>query len=250
MAKPSKSAGNWLTTYSDFITLMMIFFIVMYHMTSGIKKQQFEMIIGAFQGRGSVLKNESMFNKKKSVVESKKTKNWNKLQRFIDTNKLNDQVQVDLLPDGIRIILGEALTFNSGSATILDKSKAVLNEIASRMDTDIGTDIRDVQVEGYTDNVPISSQNKFFHSNWELGAARATAVLEYLVAHANIPSNKFEAITYGQYRPMFSNKTKEGRRKNRRVEIYIRYNKTDNHDNGKLDLIKKSIQESHHGSDR
>ncbi len=248
MAKPSKSAGNWLTTYSDFITLMMIFFIVMYHMTAGIKKQKFDMIIGAFQGRGSVLKNESVMSRKKESIQKKSTTNWNKLQKYIDQNKLNDQVQIDLLPDGIRIILGEALTFNSGSAIILDKSKSVLNEIAQRMDTDIGANIHEVEVEGYTDNVPISSDNKLFHTNWELGAARATAVLEYLIDHSTIPSDKFQATTFGQYRPMFSNNTEEGRKKNRRVEIYIRYNSADKHDNGTPDMVKKLIQDKRYGS--
>lgn len=248
MAKPSKSAGNWLTTYSDFITLMMIFFIVMYHMTSGIKKQQFEMIVGAFQGRGSVLKNESVLSNKKEVVRSKRIKNWNKLQKFIDQKKLNDQVQIDLLPDGIRIILGEALTFNSGSAVILDKSKSVLNEIAQRMDTYIGVDIGEVEVDGYTDDVPISADNKIYHTNWELGAARATAVLEYLIGHSVIRANKFRATTYGEYRPLYSNSTETGRKKNRRVEIYIRYNLADKKDNGKPDMIKKMIQDKRYGS--
>ncbi len=248
MAKPSKSAGNWLTTYSDFITLMMIFFIVMYHMTAGIKKKKFDMIIGAFQGRGSVLKNESVMSRKKESIQQKSTTNWNKLQKYIDQNKLNDQVQIDLLPDGIRIILGEALTFNSGSAIILDKSKSVLNEIAQRMDTDIGANISEVEVEGYTDNVPISSDNKQFHTNWELGAARATSVLEYLIDHSTIPSDKFQATTFGQYRPMFSNSTEDGRKKNRRVEIYIRYNSADKHDNGKPDMVKKLIQDKRYGS--
>jgi len=240
MGRPSKSAGNWLTTYSDFITLMMIFFIVLYQLTPGIKRKRFEMIIGAFQGKESVFKGESVIPRRVMSIRKQRAKNWEKLKKYVEKNNLSNQVQVDLIPGGIRIILGEGLTFKSGSAGILDKAKFVLNEISKRIDTYIGTGIKEIDIDGYTDDVPIAPDNKEFHSNWELGAARATAVLEYITMHTTIPEKKFMASTYGKYHPLYSNETKKGRQKNRRVEIYVRYNDTQSN-KGKLFRIKKRI---------
>jgi chemotaxis protein MotB len=240
MGRASKSAGNWLTTYSDFITLMMIFFIVLYQLTPGIKKKRFEMIIGAFQGKESVFKGEAMIDSKIQTIQNNRAKNWQKLKNYVKKNDLNDEVQVKTIPGGIKIILGEGLTFNSGSAQILDKAKVVLKEISDRIDTYTGTTIKEVDIQGHTDNVPISSTNKQFHNNWELGAARATSVLEFITAHTHIPLKKYKASTYGEYHPIDSNSTRAGRRKNRRVEIYVRYNKVKSKKNTFYSIPKRT----------
>ena len=72
-------------------------------------------------------------------------------------------------------------------------------------------------VEGHTDNLPIRTE--VFPSNWELSAARATAVVRHLNEEGGILPTKMGAIGFGPYYPLVSNRSPEGRSKNRRVEF-------------------------------
>jgi chemotaxis protein MotB len=74
-------------------------------------------------------------------------------------------------------------------------------------------------VEGYTDNVPISTST--FSNNWDLSVMRASKVLEIVVSQAGFPPDKISAIGYGEYRPVAPNDTDENKAKNRRVDIVI-----------------------------
>ena len=76
-----------------------------------------------------------------------------------------------------------------------------------------------IRIEGHTDNVPISKSG--WKSNWDLSAARAVSVLHYIVDEHNIEPTRLSATGYGEYHPVDSNETKEGRQRNRRVEIVI-----------------------------
>ncbi|PIQ87934.1 MAG: hypothetical protein COV73_01520 [Candidatus Omnitrophica bacterium CG11_big_fil_rev_8_21_14_0_20_43_6] len=74
-------------------------------------------------------------------------------------------------------------------------------------------------MEGHTDNVPISKSG--WKSNWELSTARALSVLHYLAGEQGVSPERLSAIGYGEYRPLASNETADGRKQNRRVEIVI-----------------------------
>jgi chemotaxis protein MotB len=78
---------------------------------------------------------------------------------------------------------------------------------------------RDIGIEGHTDNQPIKYSG--WKSNWELSMARATSVLHYLVDKKGLAPQRVAATGYGEYRPVATNDTEEGRRLNRRVEIVI-----------------------------
>lgn len=125
-------------------------------------------------------------------------------------------VSLSMQDRGLVITFLDEILFDSGKAKIrseadpaLDKVSSVI--IAKAADLNIG-------VEGHTDNVPIKYSN--WKSNWELSTARATSVLHYLLDKGVLPE-KLAAIGYGEFRPVASNDTPEGQRKNRRVEIVI-----------------------------
>jgi chemotaxis protein MotB len=76
-------------------------------------------------------------------------------------------------------------------------------------------------VEGHTDNIPISTAK--FPSNWELSTARAMSVVKYLYKVEGISASKLAAVGHGEYRPLVPNTTRENRSRNRRVEIFIKW---------------------------
>ena len=76
-----------------------------------------------------------------------------------------------------------------------------------------------ITVSGHTDNVPINTRE--FPSNWELSSQRAVNFMRYLIADNSLKPERFSAIGYGEYRPIMTNETPEGRSKNRRVEVLI-----------------------------
>lgn len=76
-----------------------------------------------------------------------------------------------------------------------------------------------IRVEGHTDNVVINTD--YFHSNWQLSAVRASNVVEFLIYQGNVKPERLSSVGYGEYRPVKSNTTEEGKAANRRVDIVI-----------------------------
>lgn len=114
----------------------------------------------------------------------------------------------------IEVEINTSLLFASGSAQLSRDAVPVLERIASIL--------RDyparINVEGFTDTVPISTP--VFPSNWELSAARAASVV-HLFNRNGLDPTRMAAIGFGEYRPVASNETAEGRRQNRRVTIVV-----------------------------
>lgn len=119
------------------------------------------------------------------------------------------------------------LTVNVVDKILFDSGKAVLKPAGIKVLTQIGDILKaavdkDIQVEGHTDNVPISGalQQKY-PTNWELSTARATTVLHFLQDNAAIPGERLSAVGYGEYRPVSSNSSSQGRALNRRIQIVL-----------------------------
>ncbi len=102
----------------------------------------------------------------------------------------------------------------SGSADIKEKTAAALDILAAILKKNPGR----IVIEGHTDNVPVSGPK--YKSNWELSTARASSVLSVLI-HQGLDPNRFIIAGYGEYRPLASNATEDGRALNRRVEIVL-----------------------------
>jgi len=121
--------------------------------------------------------------------------------------------------EGNRIIMQNALLFASGSVTITDEGKKILDGIWKAL---ANYPDRDILIEGHTDNVPIAQKYQAkYKSNWELSCARSLAVLHYVRQKKGVTPSRLGAVGYGEYRPVADNKTDEGRRQNRRVVIVV-----------------------------
>ncbi len=146
-----------------------------------------------------------------------------------DLEKHLDLLEVELAktPKGITFTIAERVLFASGSATMTEQGTSVLGEVAAIIKERFAD--REIDVEGHTDNVPISSSG--WKSNWELGAARSLSVLHYLIDGQGFDPAKSSATTYGEFRPVADNETEEGRQKNRRSVVVI------------LPTVEKQLQE-------
>lgn len=164
---------------------------------------------------------------KKYQKELKETaeKNYEKASEAINQFKLNDMVQLkmDTSYNYIGLSIDGYFLFDSGKADLKKGADVILDKAAGVLMQFKGADI---VIEGHTDNVPQTNTVKFKNNMW-LSSARAMAVLEYLTDVEHMDPRKLSASGKGEYEPIASNKTAEGRQKNRRVEIKI-FNKVAN----------------------
>ena len=128
------------------------------------------------------------------------------------------QIEVTQLRDGLRVNVSQDILFDSGSAA-LDKNGT---EVLGRVATQLKKSGHQILVIGHTDNKPIGvALAKRYPSNWELAGARASSVVR-LFAQSGLPSKQMLAVSVADSQPVASNKSEEGRAKNRRIEIRLR----------------------------
>ena len=120
--------------------------------------------------------------------------------------------------DRVIVTVGSAGAFSSGSAKLTKKARAIMQKIAKVSAKGAGQ----VNVSGHTDDVPLIFGGQY-RDNWDLAAARASSVVQELSKAKTIPSEKLKAISFGETKPLEQNDTREGREKNRRIEIEIKY---------------------------
>jgi len=126
-------------------------------------------------------------------------------------------VRLEMAQKGLAIIFLTEVLFDSGKAEIRPEAFSSLDKIAGVLEQSV--EDRNIGIEGHTDNEPIKHSG--WKSNWELSTSRATSVLHYLVDKKGISPKRVAAIGYGEYRPVTSNDTLDGKKQNRRVEIVI-----------------------------
>jgi len=120
--------------------------------------------------------------------------------------------------DRVIVTVGSAGAFSSGSARLTKQARAIMQKIAKVSAKGAGQ----VNVSGHTDNVPLIFGGQY-RDNWDLAAARASSVVQELAKANTIPSEKLKAISFGETKPIEQNDTRDGREKNRRIEIEIKY---------------------------
>ncbi len=247
-----ENGERWLLTYSDLITLLMIFFVVLYSM-SNVDAQKFRAVaesLNAAMGGRTPSKLEisteltgpnviPQYSNKpqqysKETTPDNKTSSGNvnqesmtieQIKKNLDKYAKDNGVQTTLVSSieerGLVVSIKDTLLFDSGSAIVTPKAHEILNKIS----TVLSVAANYIKVEGHTDNVPINTF--LFPSNWELSVIRATNVLQIMAGEGGISSDRLSATGYGEYRPIASNGEDEGRAKNRRVDLVILRTKYD-----------------------
>ena len=144
---------------------------------------------------------------------------YNELVNKLESEIQRGEVTISELKGKLTVNVVDQILFDSGKAELKPAGIQVIQSIGDILKTSVN---KEIQIEGHTDNVPISPrlQGKF-PSNWELSTARAANVLHFLQDKVGISGERLSAVGYGEYRPIASNSEPEGRRLNRRIQIIL-----------------------------
>ncbi|GGJ05849.1 chemotaxis protein MotB [Alicyclobacillus cellulosilyticus] len=230
---------RWLITYADLITLLMIFFVVMYAMSqiNQVKFIALERSLAAALHKSDEIPLDNLGktalinaanpsdtgNKAHPGVQTHPAKSPNdkaldnlfqEVQNYIRAHHLQGNVTVYNEARGVRITLRDVVLFDTGKADIRPQARALLAGLVPFF-KQVNNPIL---VEGFTDNRPISTPQ--FPSNWELSAARAIGVVRFFQSQG-IAGDRLAGVGYGQYHPVAPNDTDAHRQLNRRVNVVI-----------------------------
>lgn len=226
---------SWLVPYADILTLLLALFIVLFA-SSSIDAQKFTSIAQSFNsvlnGGTSVFemdslepkdvdttskKKESSEKKDNAAAEQEQLKQLQeKFNGYIEKNQLNADLKTKLTDEGLLVTLQDDAFFNSGSATVRLEDAKLAREISDLL---VMNPPRNIIVSGHTDNVPMHSRE--FSDNWHLSVIRAINFMKILLENDKLDPRLFSAKGFGEYEPVASNDTLEGKQKNRRVEILV-----------------------------
>ena len=246
------SHERWLVSYADFITLLFAFFVVLYASSQVDKRKVGRLAMAiqvAFQELGvfptsstkvPMQADDALPFEKAQVVENikrdadlKKIVNPMKgvltssaetqslqdaqfaIEKALHREMLRHEVTMAMKREGLVISLKEMGFFDSGSATVREDALDAISRLAEVL----RQRPENLRVEGHTDNVPI--HNSKFASNWELSTARATEMVRLLITKYGLLPSHLSAAGYGEFHPIASNHTPQGRAQNRRLDIVI-----------------------------
>ena len=217
---------RWTVSSADFMTLLFALFVVLFassehdkhsiQRVSSAVKTGFKTMDGGKDQPGVPL---SIQPTARGPLQISAGINVVQLQRDL-TGVLGDAIKrqeviLRMTPDGFVISMRELGFFNSGQAVLLPGAA----EKVTRIGNVLMKYRLNMRIEGHTDNIPI--HNGAFNSNWDLSIARASSVAMMLIDQAHFDPAKLSIAGYGEYHPVSTNDTPEGRQANRRVDIVI-----------------------------
>jgi chemotaxis protein MotB len=219
--------ASWLETYSDMVTLLLTFFIMLYAMST-IDAQKYATIVASFskemnpvvyyqQGSPSDLEETSEIPEPLDDDEVNELDElYSLLKQYVEENGLQDQVELSRSEEYVFIRFSDSVTFRGYSDILEVRGKGMLDVLAEGLST-VDEYIEEVIIAGHTAAVEYDKTD----IDRSLSTDRANVVLKYLEDKDVINPAKYLAIGYGLYSPIADNSTSEGRAKNRRVEIFI-----------------------------
>ncbi|OPH54658.1 flagellar motor protein MotB [Paenibacillus ferrarius] len=240
---------SWLIPYADLLTLLLALFIILFA-SSELDSKKYDSIMRslntAFTGGEAPFsmsnlipiddpansaktnnKDQSPPSKVESKTDSqlaaklqKEEKDLEELKKsmdaFIKDNSMSEQLTTKLDSEKLTITISDRALFDSGSAAIKQDSQNLALSMSNLLASYPGYQ---VEVAGHTDNIPIHRAD--FETNWDLSSKRAVNFMKILLNNGKIDPSSYSSVGYGEYRPITTNDTTEGRAKNRRVEVSI-----------------------------
>ncbi len=215
-----QGAPEWMATFSDLVTLLMCFFVLLVSMAS-FEVTKYKDVVLSFQGalgvmsspNNVIVKRSVQFPKSsgKSQQQKRASTMARKIRHTIKDYQLTSSVDVELTKNGFGIKITDPMMFESGETQLGEELKPFLKKIALLISEMGDTEVR---VEGHTDDSP--------GDNWNISTARATSVVEFLVKSGIDPA-MLSSVGYAEFRPLVPNISEDNRAKNRRIQIFVEY---------------------------
>jgi len=218
--KQPAGAPAWMVTYSDMVTLLLTFFVLLLSMAN-LDKRKFFDALGSLKGAFGFLQSSSVSEINKPQVISYApmdddyvSRLYNRVQAML--TRLRIDRDIDLVQDRGAVILRvkDAILFEAGSTTLRPEAGPVLREIAGLVQP-LPLLLR---IEGHTDDQPPSDPAV---TNWDISVQRAVTVLKFFAAEDLLPLDRLSAVGYGDRRPVAPNLGNEQKALNRRGEFVL-----------------------------
>jgi chemotaxis protein MotB len=227
-----QSSASWLTTFNDLVTLLMVFFVLLFSLSSIDVNKMADFQYALQSGLGILkagnqvsvdVKDENPIDDMSNLQQQAEGGNAPPSQQTMQANieaalgslDASIRVRVVYMQRGARLSFEDGVLFDFGRADISPEGRSVLESLADM----IQKMPYPIRVEGHTDNVPIHTSR--FPSNWELSTARAVNVVKYFADTGQIDPQRLSAVGYGESKPLVANDSAQQRAKNRRVEIVL-----------------------------
>ncbi|MBX2860902.1 MAG: OmpA family protein [Vampirovibrio sp.] len=233
--------SRWMIPYADLLTLMLGFFVVLYALSSSdmqsLQNYSDNMAQSLVKTKTQLVQNQAALNaiqshdrtlseEKKQPKKPVKSKLPVQKKPEITAEKIAQNQRLAILADrkeltvreenrGLVVSMLNGVLFEPGQSELTGSAKAALDSLAEILKSTSHS----IVVEGHTDDSPIATAQ--FPSNWELSTNRATQIVKYLVQKHRLDPGRLSAAGYGEFRPVVSNSSVEGKRKNRRVDIVV-----------------------------
>ena len=236
---------SWLLPYSDMMTLLLAVFIVMFAVSS-VDKEKFnammESMYTAFGGTSNVgspveVPGGGDMDALSSLLEGAGQGGgglgdlYLSLNEYVEASDLSNSIDVQYKGDDVLVTLKNDVFFTPGSAELSPEMQQQAQTLAVLLEANQNPDSPfEVVVAGHTDNVPIG--NSQYTSNWNLSLQRAANFLGAMLDNTTLNPSHFSVRGYGEYDPVSTNDTAEGRQKNRRVELLVSEKKPQAASNG------------------
>lgn len=214
---------GWLATYADLVTLLLCFFVLLFAF-SEIDVQKFSQFMNSFQGSTGVLDSGVSIDPDAMLTENDDTDETAKelegiakdIQEYLESQGYSEKVIIEYNNKYVKLSFLDGILFGSGEAIVKNDAVDVLDTVGVKL---LEYKNNKIKIEGHTDTVPMNSAK--YPNNWYLSAARSINVAEYYINKKGIDPQRLSAEGFGEYVPVATNDTPEGRRKNRRIEIKI-----------------------------
>ncbi len=231
MAKKDKcecgeGAPPWLTTFSDLMSLLLCFFVLIVSMST-VKEADFYVARGSLQGAFGVMSSNTSLNNPenipmptlKNIQRAIVDHSISNMQDFIQSRNLGEDVKIVISDKGVALSISAPLLFDTGSATLQPEAFPILEQVFAMAQGWPNV----IRVEGHTDSTRVIGGK--FNSNWDLSFARALSVVRFASEYSKIHPSRLAPVACGEFRPVADNSTEEGRARNRRIEILMEYTK-------------------------
>ncbi len=219
---------GWLATFADISMLLLVFFILLFSLSS-VEKTKFLQAMGSIKGAlggdqsSLALKDPTAISgalheevkRRKELIEAQK-QTFNDIRSFLVQNGVEGQVGAVLDEGTVTLRLPGKVLFGPNSTELTEESKKVLDVLKNIF---VQRREQRIDIRGYSDDTPVPADARFA-DNWELSALRAVTVLRYLLAQG-IEADRMTATGYGSLNPILPNTTEENKARNRRVEFVL-----------------------------